>query len=250
MVSGFRVSCGFLSLYSARAPPHRPGCFHAIPHTFSLPLESSSLPPLPPSLPLSLPQVRARALMNKVCQQVEKATGAMAAFDGSRLLFMSAPIPDAPVRACGARDVAQVSSPFLPFVLTCAFHYLALFFIFRHPLLFPFLFFPDLVLSLRPLSLSPAQLILGCTLSDDDVERFLGESTAAPAPVAAVKPGAKGAAAAAATAAAAAAAAAATSKEFSVRFAPTSPCEVPLAPLVQARGGGRAVLDKNIHQQL
>jgi hypothetical protein len=39
-----------------------------------------------------------RALMNKVCKQVERATGAMSAFDGSKLLFMSAPIPDAPVR--------------------------------------------------------------------------------------------------------------------------------------------------------
>ncbi len=36
--------------------------------------------------------------MNKVCKQIEKATGAMAAFDGSKLLFMSAPIADAPVR--------------------------------------------------------------------------------------------------------------------------------------------------------
>lgn len=36
--------------------------------------------------------------MNKVCKQIEKATGAMSAFDGSKLLFMSAPIADAPVR--------------------------------------------------------------------------------------------------------------------------------------------------------
>lgn len=71
-------------------------------------------------------------------------------------------------------------------------------------------------------------------LTDDDVEQFLGESPAAPIAAAVGKQAAKGAAAAAA----AAVAAAATGKEFTVRFAATAPCEVPLAPLVQFFDGG------------
>ncbi len=93
--------------------------------------------------------------------------------------------------------------------------------------------------------LASPQLIIATTLTDDDVERFLGESTAAPvapvAPAGGKKPagggGGKGAAAAAA-AAAAAPAAAGSDKEFTVRFAATTPCEVPLAPLVAFFDGG------------
>jgi hypothetical protein len=85
------------------------------------------------------------------------------------------------------------------------------------------------------------QLTITAMLTDDDVEQFLGESPAAPIAAAVGKQAGKGAAAAAATAAASAAAsaaAAATGKEFTVRFAATVPCEVPLAPLVQFFDGG------------
>jgi hypothetical protein len=148
--------------------------------------------------------------MNKVCKQIEKATGALSAFDGSKLLFMSAPIADAPVRIVIAH---RTPGSFAPLKVMS-----------------------PLTSSSRHLFFLP-QLTITAMLTDDDVEQFLGESPAAPIAAAVGKQAGKGAAAAAATAAASAASAA-TGKEFTVRFAATAPCEVPLAPLVQFFDGG------------